>query len=587
MSFRNHGSVLGFLLVGVLAGCAPAAKPRGQLMIAVATDMSIPKNMDQVVVEVLDEQGNKQTFDYPVKPTDLGKPMPGTLAIVPPNAGGQTVRVRLIAELDMSPAPPTVRVVREAVVKVPTDRTALLPMPLHWLCDGHYKENDDGTYQSDCADDTQTCVAGQCVDAVIATETLKDYEPQLVFGGGDDQGNGGHCIDIPTCFGASAAAVPDGDCTLPLADSVDMSSFNVALELAAGSDGECTMAAVSRCFLPLDSDPVEGWWIDGGRVHLPPAACDVIAHGKALGVATTGMCPTKDPSVPICGRWTNVSTSSLSPGGSSTGDIMSGHDGGGVSSNGPDASTRTGADGSAPTTFGCVSNDQCGGGACINAECAPPCKSDTVCGSGTVCVRVSGVGGCAHVPCGNCLASTGCSAPEGLCRNTCKTADECWGDQSCASGGLCTGGGGAPSTDAGVDGAGGASASSGGGPSGGGGAPDAGTPSASQNYRLSGSVSRGPGVMFTEQGQLFNSASVPIDGVQLPCAFALYSVPNGGTALWTETQSIKPAKGAFSATLGSVDPIGTDVLATSPLFLGITIGPDAEMTPRQQVVGPP
>ena len=332
MSFRNHTPILGLLLVGVLAGCAPAAKPRGQLMVAVATDMSIPKNMDQVVVEVLDEQGNKQSFDYPDKPTDLGKPMPGTLAIVPPNAGGQTVRIRLIAELDMSPAPPTVRVVREAVVKVPTDRTALLPMPLHWLCDGHYKENDDGTYQSDCADDTQTCVAGQCVDAVIATETLKDYEPQLVFGGGDDQGNGGHCIDIPTCFAASAAAVPDGDCTLPLSDSTNMSSFNVALELAAGSDGECTKGADSRCFLPLDSDPVEGWWIDGGRVHLPPAACDVIAHHKALDVVTTGMCPTKDPSVPICGLWTNVTTSSLSGGtmggGTMTGGTVSAPDGG-------------------------------------------------------------------------------------------------------------------------------------------------------------------------------------------------------------------------------------------------------------------
>ncbi|HEX3851245.1 MAG TPA: hypothetical protein VHW01_09795, partial [Polyangiaceae bacterium] len=189
MSFRSHVAVFGFFVLWVLPGCAPSAKTRGQLMIAVATDMSIPKNMDQVVVEVLDEQGNKQSFDYPVKPSDLGKPMPGTLAIVPPNAGGQTVRVRLIAELDMSPAPPTVRVVREAVVKVPTDRVALLPMPLHWLCDGHYQKNDDGTYQSDCANDMQTCVAGQCVDAVIATETLRDYKPELVFGGGDEQGN--------------------------------------------------------------------------------------------------------------------------------------------------------------------------------------------------------------------------------------------------------------------------------------------------------------------------------------------------------------------------------------------------------------
>ncbi len=456
-------------------------------------------------------------------------------------------------------------------------------MPLHWLCDGHYTENDDGTYQSDCADDTQTCVAGQCVDAVIATETLKDYKPQLVFGGGDDQGNGGHCIDIPTCFFASAAAVPDGDCTLPLSDSTDMSSFNVALELAAGSDGECTTGADSHCFLPLDSDPVEGWWIDGGRVHLPPAACDVIAHGKALGVATTSMCPTKDPSVPICGAWTNVQTSSLSPGG----DATSGRDAGaGSSSNGPDASTGTGpslgADGGSSVSSGCASNDQCGGGVCISGACVPPCNSDTACGAGTVCVRVSGLGGCAHVPCGNCLAGTACSVDEGLCRNSCKTGDQCWPDQTCSSGDLCTGSSGAPAIDAGSDGVAGASSGSSG-AGGGGSLPDAGAASASQNYRLTGSVSRGPGAMFTEQGQLSDSSMAPIDGVQLTCAFTLYSVPNGGTALWTETQSIKPAKGAFSATLGSVDPIGTDVLTTSPLFLGIKIGTDAEMLPRQQV----
>ena len=90
--------------------------------------------------------------------------------------------------------------------------------------------------------------------------------------------------------------------------------------------------------------------------------------------------------------------------------------------------------------------------------------------------------------------------------------------------------------------------------------------------------------MFTEQGQLFNSASVPIDGVQLACAFALYSTD--GSPLWTETQSIKPVKGTFSAVLGSIDPIGTDVLATSPLFLGVKIGTDAEMLPRQPVAAP-
>lgn len=89
--------------------------------------------------------------------------------------------------------------------------------------------------------------------------------------------------------------------------------------------------------------------------------------------------------------------------------------------------------------------------------------------------------------------------------------------------------------------------------------------------------------MFMERGQLFDPSMAPINGLQLSCAFTLYSVPNGGTVLWTETQSITPAKGVFSATLGSVDPIGTDVLTTSPLFLGVKIGTDAEMLPRQPV----
>jgi hypothetical protein len=89
--------------------------------------------------------------------------------------------------------------------------------------------------------------------------------------------------------------------------------------------------------------------------------------------------------------------------------------------------------------------------------------------------------------------------------------------------------------------------------------------------------------MFTEQGELFDSSSVPIDGTKLAFVFSLYSVPGGGSLLWTETQSITPAKGVFSAKLGSVTPIGTDVLTTSPLFLGIQVGADAEMSPRQPV----
>jgi hypothetical protein len=474
-----------------------------------------------------------------------------------------------------------VRVVREAVVKVPTDRTALLPMPLHWLCDGHFAPSSDGSYQSDCADDTQTCVAGQCVDAVIETQTLKDYKPELVFGGGDEQGKGGHCIDVPACFAASVPAVPDGDCTLTLPTQADASAFNIALELSAGSDGECTVEPNSRCFLPLDSDEVEGWSIQNGRVQLPPPVCDVIAHGKALGVVTTSACPTKDSSVPICGAWTNVSTSSMSAGGDSTATRPPGKDGGSIDA--PDSSvgsSGTAGGTSSGTGLGCQTNDQCGGGMCVKGVCEPPCASDRAC-PGMACIRTAGTGACEAVPCAACPAGTACSELEGFCRMYCKTSAECWPDQSCSSAGLCDSASVAMPVDAGAPGGGGASGAGG---TGGGGGPDAGTPSMSQSYRLIGSVRRGTGITFTEQGQLFDSKTVPIANTVLTFAFALYSQPSAGTQLWTESQPVMTGpNGTFVAALGNTTPIGTDVLATTPLFLGIQIGTDTEMAPRQQV----
>ena len=326
-------SLLGLLLVG---SCS-SVKTRGELMVAVTADMSIPKNMNQVQVEILDESGNKQVWTYPIKPEQLGKPMPGTLAIVPSNAGGQLVRVRLIAEEDTGIGDPTVRVVREATVKVPTDRTAMLPMPLRWLCDGHYVMTDDGSYQSDCGMD-QTCAAGACVSALMDTTKLADYDPAKVFGGGNEQGQGGRCIDVGQCFGSTATLQPNSDCTLTLPDGASSDAINVTLVLGADGDGECVTGDNPRCFLPLDNDPQEGFQINGSSVVLPPAACASLAAGKIKGLALSTTCPTKDGSVPICGPWTDVTTASNAPSGATS------DDGGSISSM-PDAAASTGDSG--------------------------------------------------------------------------------------------------------------------------------------------------------------------------------------------------------------------------------------------------
>jgi len=457
-------------LLGLLSACTPNAKPRGQLMIVVATDMSIPKNMDQVVVEVLDDSGHKQTFNYPVRPSSLGKPMPGTLAIVPPNSGGQTVRVRLIAEQDMSPAPPTVRVVREAVVKVPTDRTAMLPMPLHWLCDGHFMESTDGSYQSDCGTD-QTCVAGACVDAIIAPEQLRTYSAALVFGGGDEQGTGGRCIDVPMCFGSSELATLDTDCTFALPNGVDPQAFNVALQLTAGSDGQCTTGSNAHCFLTLDQDLAEGWQLNpSGRVQLPSAVCDTIAAGKALGVATTTACPTKDSSVPICGPWTNVATASTVPRGDTSGAGGSSSTGNGGSGAAAPASAGSpaGPSGSAGQVGNnpdpkagqpCVTTADCTGSrsVCQYGYCGTQCFSDAECTAPTVCLRgAAAFGACLRFPCGNCPTDTACNPPEGICRASCATNTDCTAAEACTADNVCWAGKG------GFNGSGGASSAEGG-----------------------------------------------------------------------------------------------------------------------------
>jgi len=229
-------SCLGFL---AFPWACSEKKPRGELMLAISADMSIPKNMNQVTVEVLDDKGEKTLATYPLRPQDLGQPMPGSLAIVPPDGGGERVRIRLRAEHDDARGgDPTVRVVREAVVKIPTGRVAMLTMPLRWLCDGKVKQDTDGSYISDCGHD-ETCAAGICIPAVVDSDKLPAYDPKLIFGGGDENGKGGVCMDVVQCFSQGFDVQPDATCTVPLPPGADEASLNVAMVTGNGGDGIC------------------------------------------------------------------------------------------------------------------------------------------------------------------------------------------------------------------------------------------------------------------------------------------------------------------------------------------------------------
>ena len=94
---------------------------------------------------------------------------------------------------------------------------------------------------------------------------------------------------------------------------------------------------------------------------------------------------------------------------------------------------------------------------------------------------------------------------------------------------------------------------------------------------------------LTQQGRLLDSTNAPVDAVALKFTFTLYTTAAGTTSVWTETQTITPDNGYFSARLGEVTTFPATIFDGSQtvLYLGIKIGSDTEMSPRQQLTSVP
>jgi len=84
------------------------------------------------------------------------------------------------------------------------------------------------------------------------------------------------------------------------------------------------------------------------------------------------------------------------------------------------------------------------------------------------------------------------------------------------------------------------------------------------------------------QGQLTDSSGAPLD-TTVGITFRIYDAPVGGTNLWTETHpSVTVTDRLFQVQLGSITTL-TDLFSANR-WLGITVGNNTEMSPRQQVV---
>jgi hypothetical protein len=299
---------LGVAVAAVTGAVSCSAKnlpPPGELMVVVTTDASPPKDIDTLHVQVKSNGVPLLDFEYPLGPGGLL--VPATLGLVAGRDPSTPALIRVYARKAGK-----VRVLREATVTVPTDRLAMLRMPINWLCyDDAADIFDDATdrpidvMNTKCAPN-QTCAGGQCMDSTLDDPTkLLAFEPKSVFGGGTGHGDG-TCFDTLGCFASpTVAAVDPTTCTI--VKPLDGVGVNVAMIVATHA-GSCEPAG-APCFIALEAEDPEGWQTradDPSRIQLPQEVCARLTSGKLAGVVTTTLCATKQVSTPPCGPGSSV-----------------------------------------------------------------------------------------------------------------------------------------------------------------------------------------------------------------------------------------------------------------------------------------
>ncbi len=87
---------------------------------------------------------------------------------------------------------------------------------------------------------------------------------------------------------------------------------------------------------------------------------------------------------------------------------------------------------------------------------------------------------------------------------------------------------------------------------------------------------------LVQQGRLLDVDGAPSAGA-VSIVFTLYDAAENGNVLWTETQTLTLDDGYFSAVLGSVTALSPSAFDGTTRYLGMKIGDDSEMTPRQEI----
>lgn len=87
--------------------------------------------------------------------------------------------------------------------------------------------------------------------------------------------------------------------------------------------------------------------------------------------------------------------------------------------------------------------------------------------------------------------------------------------------------------------------------------------------------------LISYQGKLTDSSGKPVSDGTYTITFRIYEQESGGSPLWSETQTITVQKGIFSTQIGATKDL--NLAFDKPYFLGIQVGTDTEMSPRQRL----
>ena len=309
---RLKGCVLGALLV---AACtrSPTGTPSGALDIVVESDLSVPKDIDHITLDVTQGDSSRLHVDRDIGPGALLIP-----AVFEVQATTDALPVTVHAVAFETGVP---RIERDAVTPIPTDRTGVLRLALDYLCIGTAEGQADGGVESTCPAGA-TCVLGACATNVIPPSSiptamaasdagpLPPVDAVNLPGLGVDGGASGGCFDVGTCFASAMPAVIDtAACTLHLPEGTSLATVNVALQFPPGGTGICGPTA---CWVTLT-----GWTANNGQLALAPSAC-AAAETQGGTIVVSDACTTQDPSMPPCGPWSSVTVVAPQPGPPST-----------------------------------------------------------------------------------------------------------------------------------------------------------------------------------------------------------------------------------------------------------------------------